>query len=154
MEIMGTTRIRKASLADVPAIEALGLRLKSKTLYATWRYDREAALKQIRSCVSGALGCAFVAERNGEICGVILGVAERMWFSNQRVASDLMFYSERPGAGYWLLRRFMEWAWSVPSVGQVMLGQSSGLEIDALERLYQRLNFRKVGGLYEIGRYD
>lgn len=147
--------IRKASISDVHAIEALGLRLKSKTLYATWRYDREAALKQIRACVSGpVLGCAFVAEHDGQISGVILGVAERMWFSNQRVASDLMFYSERPGAGYWLLRRFMQWAWSVPSVGQIMLGQSSGLEIDAVENLYRRLNFRKVGGLYELGRHD
>lgn len=146
--------IRKASLADVAAIEALGLRLKSKTLYATWRYDREAALRQIRACVSGGLGCAFVVEHDGEIRGAILGVAERMWFSNQRVASDLMFYSERPGAGYWLLRRFMQWAWSVPSVGQIMLGQSSGLDIDAVESLYRRLNFRKVGGLYELGRYD
>jgi hypothetical protein len=146
--------IRKATLSDVASIEELGLRLKMKTPYALWPYDRERALKQIRNCISSPIACAFVAEANEMLVGVILGVAQEMWFSKSRCASDLMFYSERAGAGYWLLRRFMAWAWGITSVKQILLGQSSGLDIDMVERMYMRLNFRKVGGLYELGRFD
>jgi hypothetical protein len=39
-------------------------------------------------------------------------------------------------------------------VHQILLGQSSGLQIDAVESLYRRLNFRKIGGMYELGRFD
>jgi hypothetical protein len=146
--------IRNAFLSDVSAIEELGLRLKIKTPYATWKYDRERGLKQIRYCISSNMGCAFVAETDGKLVGVMLGVAQEMWFSPQRVASDLLFYSERPGVGYFLLKRFMAWAWGIKSVHQILLGQSSGLQIDAVETLYRRLNFRKIGGMYELGRFD
>jgi hypothetical protein len=146
--------IRNAFLTDVPAIEALGLRLKIKTPYATWSYDRERALKQIRYCIGSNMGCAFVDESDGKLTGIILGSAQEMWFSTQRVASDLIFYAERPGCGYFLLRRFMSWAWSIKSVHQILLGQSSGIDIDTTERLYRRMKFRKIGGMYELGRFD
>lgn len=130
------------------------MRLKTKTPYATFPYDRERALKQMRTCISSRTACALVSEQCGELDGVLLGVVEQLWFSSASIASDLMFYSERPLVGYSLLKRFIEWAWAVPSVRQILMGQSSGIAIDELAQIYQRLKFARVGGFYELGRYD
>lgn len=146
--------IRAATLTDIPQIEALGMRLKLKTPYATFPYHRERALKQLRTCVSSRTACAYVSDDEGTLDGVLLGVCEPLWFSQALIASDLMFYSERPLVGYVLLKRFITWAWTVPSVRQILMGQSSGIAVDELGEIYRRLNFERVGGFYELGRFD
>lgn len=146
--------LRPATLADVPAIEDLGQRLKRRSPFATWPYDREQALKTIRTCISSKMGFAWVAERRGKIVAVLLGTVQRMWFSSASVASDFMIYAEQPGAGFALINEFLDWAWSRPSVRSVMIGQSSGIDMGDFDALLTKLNFQRVGGLYEISRFD
>lgn len=146
--------IRLATIADVPAIEELGIRLKRLTPYATWPYVRDRALAQIRQCVGGGLRCAFVAEHEGQVRGFLLGIAQEQWHSNWRSATDFAIYSEVPLGGFLMVEAFVGWAWSKPTVHEVLIGQSSGLDQDSFGALLERLNFQKVGGLYQLGRHD
>ena len=139
--------VRKAEIEDYPAWCDLVRRLFDKTPYAAIPVDLPAISKLYSQCLHSKLGCVYVAE-HGRLTGTIMGVAQTLWFSQKRYATDLLFYSERPGDGRLLLRAFLDWAWSLPSVVEVTLGQSSGIDVERTGILYERAGLTRVGSLY------
>lgn len=142
--------IRRGTPKDLPAIIEMGHRLCDRTPQAHVKRDRESIAQTIGSCMASGLGCVFVAEHEGKLTGVIVGMAQQYWFSRQRQAVDLMFVSERPGDGMRLLRAFIDWAWKVPGVVEVAGAQSSGIDIERTVELYERLGFKHVGGVFSM----
>lgn len=142
--------IRAATIHDLAEVIDMGYRLCDRTHYAAVKRDRQAIAMTIQDCMRSKFGCCFVSERSGRITGVILGIAQQLWFSRQRQACDLMFTAEHPGDGMALLRRFVEWGWSVPGVVEVVGSQSSGIDVDRTAKLYQRVGFSTVGGVYSM----
>lgn len=140
--------IRNARVEDWPQVVELGLRLLEKTPYRDVRLDREQSLHTYSLCMNSALGFAKVATRNGDITGLLLGVADRLWWSKSRYASDLVFYCEDGRSGLSLLTAFVEWAWTVPGVVEVTCAQSSAIRTEETAKLYQRVGFRQMGGLW------
>lgn len=140
--------VRRATPNDLQAMVELGSRLADRTIYAGIPRDRQLIVRTMVSCMSSQFGCAFVAEREGKITGMLLGVAEQFWWSRARYATDLILHSEYAGDGLALSRAFLAWAQKVPGVVEVTMGQSSGLDVERSERFYQFLGLRKVGGLY------
>lgn len=146
--------IRKGVISDFPQFWELGQRLLAQTPYAELEIDRASVSKTFGHCVNSALGCCFVAEHGGTLRGIILGVAQDLWWSRSRSASDLIFYAEVPGDGARLLKAFEEWAWKVPRMGDVTVAQSSGIDVDRMDALYRRRGFRRVGAVYTKTRTD
>jgi len=144
--------IRKATAADLQAIIEMGYRLCDRTPQAHVKRDRPSIAKQLTACMSSAFGCVFVAEHEKQITGVIVGIAQQFWFSNQRQAVDLMFVAERVGDGPRLLKAFVEWAWKVPGVVEVAGAQSSGIEIERTAEMYERLGFQRVGSVFSMNQ--
>jgi hypothetical protein len=142
--------IRKATAHDLQAIIDMGYRLCDRTPQSQVKRDRQAIAQTITTCMNSSLGCCFVSERGGRLSGVILGVAQQYWFSRQRQAVDLMFTSEHPGDGLRLLRKFVDWAWAVPGVVEVTMAQSSGIEVERTGRVFERVGFHQVGGVYSM----
>lgn len=139
--------IRPATIEDFPQWYALVTRLRDRTPYAGIAADQPTVAKMYSQCLNSKLGCVFVADRNA-IRGTIMGVAQTLWWSTKRYATDLAFYSESPGDGRRLLRAFIDWAWQVPGVVEVTLGQSSGIDVDRTARLYERAGMIRVGAIY------
>lgn len=144
--------IRRATIADFPQWQELGARLLARTPYASIPIDQRAVAAIYGQCVNSKLACCFVAEHDGKITGTIAGVVQELWFARRRYASDLLFVAETPGDGPKLLRAFVDWAWSVPNVAEVTCGQSSGIDIQAMDGLYRWAGMRKVGAIYTIVR--
>lgn len=140
--------IRKAQIADLPAVWELAGRLHEKSVYRDIPRDLATFAKSMGHCVNSALGFAMVAERNGKITGFCLGLAVQLFFSPKRSASDLVTYSESPGDGLRLIRAFKEWAWNVPGVVEVTMAQSSGIDVERTGKLYERAGFERVGELF------
>ena len=97
----------------------------------------------------------LVAEHKGKITGVLLAKVEPFWFADQasgaRVASDLMFYSQRAGDGLAMLKRFVEWAFSVPRVVRVEMAVSTGqASLERMAKLYLRAGLRQEGSLFVV----
>lgn len=139
--------IRRATIEDFPQWSELCQRLLAKTPYAGIPPDMPTAAKLYGQCINSKLGCVLVAD-HGRLTGTILGVAQELWWSRKRYATDLLFYSESPGDGLKLLRGFLTWAWSLPSVVEVTLGQSSGLDIERTGILYERVGLTRMGSIY------
>lgn len=142
--------IRKATANDLQDIIEMGYRLCDRTPLAHVKRDRPAIAQTLTSCMNSAFGCCFVSQRGGRLTGVIVGIAQQYWFSRQRQAVDLMFTAEHPGDGLLLLRRFVEWGWSVPGVVEVSGAQTSGIEVERTARLYERVGFQRVGSVFSM----
>lgn len=141
-------RVRAATPADLPQLIELTLRLKPKTPWAGIELDRPALVRTYSMCMSSLFGCAFVLEdKGGRVTGMIIGVAQQLWWSRRRYATDLVFYSEK-GDGRRLLQAFRRWAWSVPGVVEITMGQSSGIDIERTRKLYERAGMKLIGHMY------
>lgn len=102
--------IRRATLADLPSIEDMLLRMKGRTEFRTTKVDFDRARLAARQCVSNAgRGFAIVAVHADRITGALFAAVDRWWFSPERFASNLFFHSTR-GDGRAMLAMFKEWA--------------------------------------------
>lgn len=144
--------IRSATIGDLPGILGLMRKLQPKTPYGDIPIDVQSVAQVLGQCVSSAFGFAVVAQHNGEITGFMLGAAQPIWFSKKRQATDFMVHSDRAGDGYFMIKRFMKWAWSVPQVVEITLAQSSGIDIDRTTELYERAGLHRVGSIFTAVR--
>lgn len=146
--------IRQGGYTDLQAVFDLGMRLKRRTPYVTVPVDKEQAMKTLRQCISSKNGCIFIDEVSGEPAGVIVGIAEQLWYSSKRYATDLLLYSGAHRGGARLINAFLAWAWAHPAVVDVTMGVSSGLHSRTSHEWFVAQGFERVGGMYQMGRYD
>lgn len=146
--------IRAATEADIERIVEFGAQLHAESRFARLPYSVDKCRALAASMVAEPDGhCALIAERGGEPIGVMLGFIDEHFFTDARVASDVMLYIVpqcRGGlAGPRLLDHFTAWALS-KQVEMVEIGISTGVNVEASTRLYQRLGYRPVGIVFEL----
>lgn len=143
--------IRNATHSDIAVMLDIGREtLKNSPSYPVDMDDYKASYS-IRRCISDRNMCAFVAEVDGKVVGFILGMHEEHFFSRECYATDLVFCvgKEHAEQAVWLLRRFLRWAKGFSKVKSIMLGISSGMDLDGrLGELYKRHGFSHAGGLF------
>ncbi len=144
--------IRKAQVADLPELLALGKTLQAKSPYPDVPLDIQTCGQTLGQCISSAFGFAVVAVHGGKITGFMMGAAVPLWFSRKRSASDIITYAESVGDGYRMIKRFVNWAWSVPQVVEITLAQSSGIDIERTGKLYERVGLMRVGSIFTAVR--
>jgi len=111
----------------------------------------EKCRKIISTIISSPTQFAWVDEVGGEVNGVLLGMVDEWIWSRQKEASDVFFYVNEHSrrAGYFLAKRFMEWADARPDVKIKGMAVSSGIgDVERTEQLYRRLKMNRVGGIY------
>ena len=142
--------IRDGRHEDIPAIIDIGQSLKSETDKTPVNLKKAAAV--LRTAISSAQHCLFVAEVNGKVVGFLVGGIQDIWYNDDKVASDLGFMT-RDGfedQAVWLLRRFLRWARekNVPA----LMGLSTGLESSVRTgKLYETHGLKLMGGMYYGG---
>jgi len=159
--------IRNAQIADLPGIRACAERLHELSPYRDVPSDLQTFASTLGQCISNAFGFAMVAVKisqdkgdesggtlQGEITGFLLGCAVPLWFSKKRSASDIVTYAESPGDGYRMMKKFVDWAWSLPNVVEITMAQSSGIDIERTDVLYERVGLKRVGSIYTAVRED
>ena len=147
--------VRKADHGDIPAIVDLFLRLKRHSDYVTIPHDIDRAKATIRKCISAPRAYAkVVVSKSGELVACLLGVVDDLWWSSRRYASDIGFFSQVPGAGDLLIDDFEAWAWGQNGVVEVLLAQSSGVDVERTDHWYQGKGYARVGGVFRKTRYE
>lgn len=151
--------IRNAKVSDLPLLLHLGKRLHAKSPYPDVPIDTLTCGSTLGQCINSAFGFAVVCEHtdpdpSSPVCitGFMMGAAMPLWFSKKRSATDFITYAETPGDGYRMIKRFVDWAWSVPMVVEITLAQSSGIDVERTGRLYERAGLQRVGNLYTAVR--
>jgi len=144
--------VRLATPEDITAALILGRSTLERSVINAEVIDLHARKVMRRCCNDKSMGM-WVAEHDGKIVGFLMAIKEQHWFSDSKYASDICFCVDPQHGNYApsMIKRFQKWAMSDKKVTDITLGISSGLDADERTgRMYQKLGFTKVGGIYSI----
>lgn len=92
-----------------------------------------------------------VAEKDGQIIGGMFAVVSTPHYSNDSVIQDYGIYvdpAQRSSrVGFMLINDMLRWAATL-SVKEIWLGETAGIETEAVRRLYEHFGFKQQGILY------
>ena len=131
--------IRRAQLADVPAIVDLAVESVSRDPLPL-RVSRDAMAETANELIRGNQHFAWVAERDGALVAAVGAAATPGFWFERMQASVLMFYCRAPGAGVALLREFARWVKSRPAIKMAVFSLEPGAD-PRIEKLLARLGF-------------
>lgn len=136
-------------MGEVEAVVELGRRGHAASEHSRYEFDEMRAKLFVANCAVNKASCAFIAEHEGKIVGMLLGKSEEYPYCKMTYATDLAIYSEAPGAGRKLIERFEQWAFQERKVSQLILAVShGGKSTNGVSALYKRLGYEHVGGLF------
>jgi len=136
--------IRPATLQDVTGI--LGIALGEVKRYPL-RPDKDRMQKVIIETISAPSHLALVDEEDGQIRAVLLAMSGDNLWAQRKFANVMLWWSDKPGSGAKLLRRFRDWVTSRRAVK--VAGFAPDIDLD--ERTYklmEHLGFQRSGGAY------
>ena len=143
--------IRTADIPDMDAICELASELLEQSIYSDIKPDET----KFRLFVAGIMGSKggivlLIVDDENKPQGFLLGVLEELFFSRQRMATDLAIHVRK---GYRnlvprLIKTFVEWAESKSRVVRVTLGISSGIgDPERISKMYGKLGFMQIGSI-------
>ncbi len=146
--------IREATTQDIPALVALGGRMRAESpRYAKLKFSPEKLTHTLAGVESSEHGFMWIAEVDGELAGVMVALIFEHWMSTDLVASDLALYVEPAHRGSKiaaeLVERYKQWAVFHGAV-LPQVGVSTGVYTEQTARLYESLGFKRCGVLLEI----
>lgn len=143
--------VRDATLDDIPAMVALGEIMHAESRYSFMAYDGEKVATTLKTLMQTG-GFVRVHVKDGEIDGGMVGYMGNPWFSGERVASELALFvvpGKRGGMAAWyLLSEFGAWAEN-QGAKEITLAITTGVKVEETGRMYQRLGFEQVGGVFK-----
>ena len=146
------SRVRLADIGDIKRIHELAKELLEQSVYAGIKMDDTQFKRTVASLIGSKTGAVFVVVDDDDMVhGFLLGIIDTLFFSKARYATDLATYvrAEFRMFAPFMFRRFVTWAKSKPNVAEITLGISSGIgDTGRVGRMYERIGFQPVGGLY------
>lgn len=153
--------IRPATFSDIPKMTALLQDGYERSKYVDrGRVDAQEAKQLLlgavqRMEVRGVGGaCVYVAEKDGELTGLIVGMTERVYHIGDRLrATDLFFYTKEDApkvTALALMKAFEAWATSNRKVIEIVLGVTDIVgDPERLARVYEKRGYARCGVMLE-----
>ena len=145
--------IRDATLKDVAELIEFLTPFHDNGGYKDISINRDIAKKNLTAMFSSKMHHIWVVEKDGQICAALGVVSTELWFSRRHYATNLFFCSNNKGrgSGGFLLRKFRVWCSERPIIRDVTLGVTSEIgDVERVEKLYQAIGFKKLGGLFRL----
>lgn len=125
------------------------LEMHRDSIFGAYRFDANKLISQIEIAEKFPDTMRFRLAVRGEFAyGAFYGHIQKMFFSDELMARDVGWWVRPEWRGSWaailLLADFEEWA-REKGCKKVMLGQSSGTQIDKTTRLYENCGYHLVG---------
>lgn len=145
--------IRAATLADIPALLALGARMHAESPhFRQIGFSADKLGATLRQVLDSPNGFLMVGDAKGEIAGVMVALAVEHWCSTDMVATDLALYVEPEFRGSMLaarlIGRYKAWA-NERGAKITTAGISTGVNVEQTARLYEAMGFKRFGVLLE-----
>lgn len=136
--------IRNAIESDIPKLVAMGQALHDETTYKHVTYSPERVAETCRLMMLN--GFLMVAEKDGEVVGVMMGDVLVPWYTTERMGIDMTLYiypEHRNGMiALRLIKRFEEWC---IAMGAKQIRPGIGTGDLSVAKLYQALGYKSVG---------
>lgn len=146
--------IRTAVPPDVPQLVELGARMHAESpRWSRLSFNGEKLAAFLLWTLEQKNWCTLVAEHEGRIRGVFVGMCCPHWCSDDLVAVDLALFinpEERGGiTAARLLRAYMKWGEDM-GCKMVQAGITTGVREQETARLYSALGMRPAGSIFEV----
>jgi GNAT superfamily N-acetyltransferase len=136
--------IRNATLEDIPKLVEMGLALHDESTYKHVEYSPERVAETCRLMIAN--GFLVVAEKEGEVIGVMMGDVYVPWYTTERMGIDYTLYimpEHRNGLiAVKMIKRFEQWC---ISMGAKQIRPGIGTGDPSAIKLYKALGYRSVG---------
>lgn len=154
--------VREARFTDIPAMAAILTEMYGASVFAERGYSLD--LKTAKAILVQAIQrhgtrtdgstCVYVAEHEGKITGLIVGVQQAAYqILAEQEATDLFFYNAPGGDkrdGVRLLDAFIAWAEACPSVTRIWMAATNAIgDYERTAKLYARKGLTQAGVIYE-----
>jgi GNAT superfamily N-acetyltransferase len=141
--------VRRALGSDFATLVTMGEGMHAESLrFAALGYSYEKCHVLLAGLALSPHGLVLVAEQDGEIVGMLLGMAVPHFFSDDLTASELVVYvvphARGGSAAVKMVRYFENWAREL-GVADIVLGVSTEVQADRTAELYQRLGYQPSG---------
>ncbi|MGH9371853.1 MAG: GNAT family N-acetyltransferase [Vicinamibacterales bacterium] len=149
MTTRASTSIREATLADVPAIVAMGCRFLRTTAFGTHVKENPEQMAALAAqLIEGDGGAVFVADMDGGVVGMIGLLRFLHPMSGEPFVSELFWWvnpdARGSSAALRLLRQGEQWTRDVGAVVLQMIAPTP-----EVERLYHARGFDRVETAYQ-----
>ena len=143
--------IRLATYADIPQMVDLGSLMHKESRFSVLRYDCEKVANLVHHLISSDQ-CALVAEEDGVVVGLFIGMILPHWCSSDLVSMDMaLFVNPEKRGGMTaakLVKTYRQWAID-RGAKMVGIGVNTGVHAEVTGKLYERIGFKMIGQLYE-----
>ena len=147
--------IRSLEWADIPAVVDLAKQMHAESAFSRFEFDDSKMAAQLTMPLTHPnQQFCHVAVSDGEIVGALFGYVSEFIFGPQLIASDYGWYvlpkARGTSAGVRLLKNFQRWA-KDQGASEVSMGVSTDVHKDKTGKLFKKLGYKHVGGLYKLG---
>ncbi len=142
-----------AKEADISNIIILGQRMHAETVYEWIRFDEDIFRKHITDFLKNSSNQRiFVHRKNGQVQGFLFGRVSQYFFSDQKIATEELFFVNPDERSFHVARKLLnayeEWGKKLGAV-ECCLAVSSGRKISRIAKLYERVGYSAVGGVFK-----
>jgi GNAT superfamily N-acetyltransferase len=147
------SKIRFATQQDIPSLIGIGHIAHAESTQSRFVFNPQRLTAQLEACLNppNPKYCLLVAEREGQLIGAIWGYIDQHYFSDAKVATELMFFVHPDFRGspvaFRLLLAYRKWAEN-RGAQEIMICMTTGNDIEKFDRFLKRCGFSHVGGNY------
>ncbi|MFA5401803.1 MAG: GNAT family N-acetyltransferase [Dehalococcoidia bacterium] len=145
--------IRQITHDDIPKLIEIGLMCHQESEYNIMSFSANKCIALCERIISEPQMLGMVTVKDNETTGVLVAAAIPAYFSDEINASDLLVYVPPEYRGtrafYLLCLSYIGWA-RTKGARLIFLRNTTGIEADKVGRLYERMGFSRVGGIYRM----
>lgn len=145
--------IRQITKDDIPKLIEIGLMCHQESEYSVMSFSANKCIALCERIITEPQMLGMVTVKDSEITGVLVAAAIPAYFSDEINTSDLLVYVPPEYRGtrafYLLCVSYIGWA-RTKGARLIFLRNTTGIEADKVGRLYERMGFSQVGGIYRM----
>ncbi len=134
------------------AMEELAKKMHAEGAFRGLDYDVRKVLAIGQQILNNPDYFGVLCEHDGEIIGLMVCYVTEFYFGTDKIAQDMVLYidkTRRGGVGgLRMIERYVEWAVE-KDVKEIQLGQTVGINAEAVAKLYAHAGFKLIGQLYK-----
>ena len=143
--------IRQLAEADIPQITRLGRLMHDESQYSYLHFSPDKVIAKCNDALVNPQIQCWVTVKDETVTGMMAGQVFEYEFGQSLIASDILVFvspEHRGGTAFLrLVKEYIEWSKSL-GAELIFLNQTTGVNQEATGKLYQRIGFDPVGGMY------
>ena len=141
--------IRRATIEDMDQLIALARQEHEASFLAHTRFDAPHVATRFHQVINGMAGVVLVSEVDGQLRGLIAGIAQQNLHNRYLSVYELMWYA-KDGSGMKLLAGLKAWAHRMRATRMVVHNYAGTVSAERFTRAMVRKGFVPLGMAYTV----